>query len=176
MPVIDLRLKFGMSKTVMDIDTCVIITEVDLRHDGKDNSAEELAVVGTLADSVQEVVEIPPDDIAPPPRLGAAISTRFIKGMAQQNNRFIIVLDIGAIFFHPGAARPGQSRTGIRAADNAYGTFPYRGLNRMTRIPRILPGAQNNLHRAPAASPQVQLWRARPYAFELQMFNILCSQ
>ncbi len=97
-PVIDLRLKFGMSKTVMDIDTCVIITEVDLRHDSKDNSAEELAVVGTLADSVQEVVEIPPDDIAPPPRLGAAISTRFIKGMAQQNNRFIIVLDIDAIF------------------------------------------------------------------------------
>lgn len=95
-PVIDLRLKFGMSRTEMGIDTCVIITEVSL--DAAGSAQAEQAVVGALADSVQEVIELTPENIAPAPRLGAAIDTRFIRGMAQQNDRFIIVLDIDAIF------------------------------------------------------------------------------
>lgn len=98
-PVIDLRLKFGMSRTEMGIDTCVIITEVSLDAVGGGTAAQtEHAVVGALADSVQEVIELTPENIAPAPRLGAAIDTRFIRGMAQQNDRFIIVLDIDAIF------------------------------------------------------------------------------
>jgi purine-binding chemotaxis protein CheW len=98
-PVIDLRLKFGMSRTEMDIDTCVIITEVSLDAVGGGVAEQaEPAVVGALADSVQEVIELTPDNIAPAPRLGAAIDTRFIRGMAQQNDRFIIVLEIDDVF------------------------------------------------------------------------------
>ncbi len=98
-PVIDLRLKFGMSRTEMGIDTCVIITEVNLDAVGGGAAAQaEHAVVGALADSVQEVIELTPENIAPAPRLGAAIDTRFIRGMAQQNERFIIVLEIDDVF------------------------------------------------------------------------------
>ncbi len=98
-PVIDLRLKFGMSRTEMRIDTCVIITEVSLETSrGGVPIQAAPAVVGALADSVQEVIELTPENIAPTPRLGAAIDTRFIRGMARQNERFIIVLDIDAVF------------------------------------------------------------------------------
>lgn len=89
-PVVDLRLKFGMSKTTMTVNTCVIITEVQIEGDA--------AVVGALADSVQEVVEIPPSQIDPPPRMGASIDTRFIRGMGKRNDQFIIILDINQVF------------------------------------------------------------------------------
>src|SRR5512134_1658617 len=61
-PVVDLRLKFGLSRTESTIDTCVIITEVE--------SGAEKTVLGALADSVQEVIELEPRNIEPPPRMG----------------------------------------------------------------------------------------------------------
>ena len=59
-PVVDLRLKFGMTETSKTVNTCVIITEVSL--DG------ETTVLGALADSVQEVHEFEPDQIEPAPK------------------------------------------------------------------------------------------------------------
>jgi purine-binding chemotaxis protein CheW len=89
-PVVDLRLKFGMSRSEMTVNTCVIITEVEMEG--------ERAILGALADSVQEVVEMPPSQIDPAPRMGAAIDVQFIKGMGKRNDRFIIILDIDRVF------------------------------------------------------------------------------
>ncbi len=89
-PVVDLRLKFGMSRTEMNVNTCIIITEVSL--------GEENAVVGALADSVQEVLEIEPNQIDPPPKMGTAINVKFIKGMGKRHERFIMILDINQLF------------------------------------------------------------------------------
>lgn len=89
-PVVDLRLKFGMPRTEFGTDTCVIITEVLI--------AGSRSVVGILADSVQEVLEIKSEDIKPTPTLGMAIDTRFIKGMSRQDDKFIIILDTDTIF------------------------------------------------------------------------------
>jgi purine-binding chemotaxis protein CheW len=89
-PVVDLRLKFGMSATAMTVNTCVIITEIAL-----DN---EHVVIGALADSVQEVVEIEPGQIDPPPRMGTAINAKFIHGMGKRNERFIMILNIDQVF------------------------------------------------------------------------------
>jgi purine-binding chemotaxis protein CheW len=89
-PVVDLRLKFGMGRTEKTVDTCIIITEVDL--DG------EKLVVGALADSVQEVVEIVPEAIEPAPRMGTSIRSEFIRGMGRHGERFIIVLDASRVF------------------------------------------------------------------------------
>jgi purine-binding chemotaxis protein CheW len=90
LPVVDLRLKFGMSKTEMTVETCVIVTEV--------RSDEETMELGALADAVQEVVELPPDQIDPPPRMGAAVDVAFIKGMGKIGEQFVIVLDVERIF------------------------------------------------------------------------------
>ncbi|MBI5885267.1 MAG: chemotaxis protein CheW, partial [Deltaproteobacteria bacterium] len=56
------------------------------------------AVIGALADSVQEVVDLDPGQIEPPPRIGTRLKTEFIKGMGKRDDRFIIILDIDKIF------------------------------------------------------------------------------
>jgi len=89
-PVVDLRLKFGMSRTERTINTCVIITEVNL--DG------ESTVIGALADGVQEVLDLEPDQIVPPPRVGLRLDTSAIRGMGKHGEAFIIILDIDRVF------------------------------------------------------------------------------
>ncbi len=89
-PVLDLRLKFGMSKTEQSVDTCIIVLEITLE--------EEITILGALADSVQEVIELEPDQIEPAPRIGGRIRTDFIKGMGKRGNTFIMILDIDKVF------------------------------------------------------------------------------
>lgn len=89
-PVVDLRLKFGMSRTERTVDTCIVIVEVNL--DG------ESTVLGALADSVQEVLDLEAEQIQPPPRLGMRLKTEFIRGMGRRDDRFIIILDIDQVF------------------------------------------------------------------------------
>jgi purine-binding chemotaxis protein CheW len=89
-PVVDMRLKFGLSKTETTVNTCIIIVEIEL--DG------EITVLGALVDSVQEVMELDPGQIEPPPRIGARLNTKFIKGMGKREDEFIIILDIDKVF------------------------------------------------------------------------------
>lgn len=89
-PVLDMRLKFGMSRTEKTVNTCIIIVEITI--DG------ERVVLGALADSVQEVIELEPGNIEPPPRIGTRLKTDFIKGMGKRDDQFIIILDIDRVF------------------------------------------------------------------------------
>jgi purine-binding chemotaxis protein CheW len=89
-PVVDLRLKFGMTKTEKTVNTCVIISEVVV-----DN---EITILGALADSVQEVMDLEPGQIEPAPKIGLRLKAEFIKGMGKQNESFIIILDIDKVF------------------------------------------------------------------------------
>lgn len=89
-PVIDLRLNFGMTCTEQTVNTCIIVVEVNL-----DN---ELIVLGVLADSVQEVVEMEPENIEPAPHIGTKLNTDFIKGMGKINDNFVMILDIDKVF------------------------------------------------------------------------------
>ena len=89
-PVVDLRLKFGLPKAATTVNSCIIIVEISL--DG------ETTVLGALADSVQEVLELDPGQIEPPPKIGTRLKTEFIKGMGKQEERFIILLDVDRVF------------------------------------------------------------------------------
>jgi purine-binding chemotaxis protein CheW len=89
-PVVDMRLKFGMSRTETTVNTCIIIVEIELEG--------ETTVLGALADSVQEVLELPPDQIEPPPKIGTRLKTQFIKGMGHHGAQFIIILEIDKVF------------------------------------------------------------------------------
>lgn len=88
--VVDMRLKLGKTRTETTVNTCVIIVEIEL--DG------EVTVLGALADSVQEVMDLDQDQIEPPPRIGARLNTKFIKGMGKRDSGFIIILDIDKVF------------------------------------------------------------------------------
>jgi len=89
-PVVDMRLKFAMTRTETTVHTCIIIVEIEI--DG------ENTVLGALVDSVQEVMDLDPDQIEPAPRIGTRLNTKFIKGMGKRDNHFIIILDIDKIF------------------------------------------------------------------------------
>ena len=89
-PVIDMRLKFGMTQTEKTVNTCVIIVEV--------NVGGESTVLGAMADSVQEVFELEANDIEPAPKIGTRLNTDFIKGMGKRDDEFIIILDIDSVF------------------------------------------------------------------------------
>jgi purine-binding chemotaxis protein CheW len=89
-PVVDLRLKFGMARTESSVNTCIIITEVTVDND--------TTILGALADSVQEVLDLEPGNIAPAPKIGTKLKTEFIKGMGRRDDRFIIILDIDKVF------------------------------------------------------------------------------
>jgi len=89
-PVVDLRLKFGMTKTEQLVNTCIIVIEIGLD--------DETTVLGALADSVQEVIELEPAQIEPPPKIGTRLKTEFIKGIGKRENEFIMILDIDKVF------------------------------------------------------------------------------
>ena len=89
-PVVDLRLCFEMSKTESTRNTCIVVVEVLL-----DN---ESTVIGALTDSVEEVIDLEPDQIQPAPRIGTQIRTDFIKGMGKRDTQFIMILDIDRVF------------------------------------------------------------------------------
>ena len=89
-PVVDMRLKFGLEETDWTVNTCIIIVEVEL-----DN---ETTILGALADSVQEVMELGPEQIEPAPKIGTRLKTEFIKGMGKVAEKFVILLNIDRVF------------------------------------------------------------------------------
>lgn len=102
-PVIDLKLKFGLGETGKTLDTAVIVMEIQME--------DEQVIVGVLSDSVQEVIEILPEHIDPAPKLGTNLHSDFIYGMGKKEEEFLIVLDIDKVFTHEElqTAFPGQS-------------------------------------------------------------------
>lgn len=112
-PVVDLRSKFGMPATEPTVNTCIIITEI-----AQDGASMQ---IGALADSVQEVLELGPETIDPPPRMGTSIDTDFIRGMGKHDDQFIIILDIDRVFSieELSAAAMGQGRPPARESATA---------------------------------------------------------
>ena len=89
-PVVDMRLKLGLTMTVKTVDTCVVISEVAV--DG------ERTVLGALVDSVQEVIDLDSGNVAPPPHLGSRIDASVIRGMGKREDQFIMILDLDRVF------------------------------------------------------------------------------
>ena len=83
-PVIDMRLRFGLTEAKYDDETCIIVVNV----------ARE---IGVIVDTVEEVVDIGEDQIEPPPMVGSQVDTRFILGMGKVGERVNILLDIDRI-------------------------------------------------------------------------------
>ncbi len=89
-PVVDLRLRFGLAPGADTVNTRIIVMELEL--DG------ESTVLGGIADSVHEVIELEPANINHPPRIAMRWRTEFIEGMGRRGDDFIIILDVNAVF------------------------------------------------------------------------------
>jgi purine-binding chemotaxis protein CheW len=89
-PVIDLRLCFEMEQIQKTLKTCIVVMEMKIEA--------ESAIIGVLTDSVEEVVDLEPEQIQPAPRMGTRFRTDFIKGMGTRDAQFILILDIDRVF------------------------------------------------------------------------------
>ena len=89
-PVVDLRRKFGLPPTEDTVNTRIVVLELHL--DG------ETTVVGGIADSVHNVIELEAGEINEPPRLAMRWRSDVICGMGRRDDQFIIILDIDKIF------------------------------------------------------------------------------
>lgn len=84
-PVVDLRLKFGMPEAEYTKETCTIVVDIENR------------LMGIVVDTVSEVLDISAKDIEPTPSLGSTIKTDFILGMGKVKGKVKILLDIDKV-------------------------------------------------------------------------------
>ncbi len=89
-PIVDLRQQFSMAAKQPDVDTCIIIIEIEIEA--------TLTVLGVLADAVQEVIELRPDQLEKAPSLGTRVQFEFIEAMGKVDDHFVIVLDMQQVF------------------------------------------------------------------------------
>lgn len=88
-PVMDLQARLGRPAAVVGRRTCIVIVEV--------GDGEDALTVGIVVDAVSEVLEIPPEDVEPPPSFGARVAAEFIAGMGKVRGRFVILLDVARV-------------------------------------------------------------------------------
>jgi purine-binding chemotaxis protein CheW len=88
-PIIDLRLKFGIAEKTYNDRTCIIVIEID--------ATETHRLVGIAVDSVSEVVNIQKGEIEPPPEYDAQIEGNFLSALGKMKDKVIMILDIERI-------------------------------------------------------------------------------
>ncbi len=86
-PVVDLAVRFGRAPTEIARRTCIVIIEIEAQP-------EQTQVIGVIVDAVNEVLDIPAQDIEPPPSFGARIRSDFIEGMGKVAGKFVILLNL----------------------------------------------------------------------------------
>ena len=84
-PVIDLRLKFGMESLGDTQETCIIVVDLD-----------DL-LMGVVVDRVSEVLDIPEEDIEDTPDFGIEVNTDFVLGVGKSKGKVVMLLDIGRV-------------------------------------------------------------------------------
>jgi purine-binding chemotaxis protein CheW len=88
-PIIDLRLRFGMKPMEYTDRTCIIVVEI--------NAQDVTIQIGAIVDTVSEVLNIKAEDIEDTPAFGMSLDTEYILGMAKVSGGVKILLDIDRV-------------------------------------------------------------------------------
>jgi len=88
-PVVDLRLRFGMEAIDYTERTCIIVVEIE--------GVSGTVMIGIVVDAVSEVLNINGDEIEDTPTFGAKLDTNYILGMAKMEGGVKILLDIDQV-------------------------------------------------------------------------------
>ncbi len=86
-PVMDVRARFNLPAREYDERTCIVVVQLNTTS------------VGLVVDKVNEVADIPPQDIEPPPRATAGGSSEYIEGMGKMGDRVKILLNVGKLLY-----------------------------------------------------------------------------
>ncbi len=106
-PVIDLGLRLGLPEIEFTVNSCIMIMEILVGDE------QVPVLMGGMTDQVKTVLEIAPENIEPPPRMGINISTDFIMGMGREEEKFLIILDIDKVLTTEGESLLEDQRTGV---------------------------------------------------------------
>ena len=90
LPVIDTRIRFGLSATEFTDRTCIVVIDLEIDGDG--------IMVGILVDSVEAVYDLDENMIQPPPKLGKNEIAEFITGITRHDDSFIMILGLAKLF------------------------------------------------------------------------------
>jgi purine-binding chemotaxis protein CheW len=88
-PVVDLTVRFGLEARPVTKTTCIVIVEVE-----QDN---ERAVMGVIADAVNQVIDLTPKDIEEPPAFGTRVRLEYLFGMGKLGKKFALILNIDSV-------------------------------------------------------------------------------
>lgn len=88
-PVVDMRIKFGMEDCPVTRTTCILIVEGD--WDG------QATLMGVIADAVSQVMDISPESVQEVPSFGTRVKVDYLQGMAQLGKKFVLLLDIDKV-------------------------------------------------------------------------------
>ena len=89
-PVIDLRIKFGMAAAEATDTTRIMVLEVV--------SGSQPLVIGALTDRVIEVTALDAGEVGPPPEIGTRWRSDIIRGIGRRHGKFVIVLNLNKVF------------------------------------------------------------------------------
>lgn len=89
-PLVDTRIKFGMSKTEINASTCILVITI--------HSEGETIKLGALVDTVNEVIKYNSKELMNLPSIGKQNKTEFLNGVLKINDRFVLLLNADKIF------------------------------------------------------------------------------
>jgi purine-binding chemotaxis protein CheW len=88
-PVVDLASRFALSERGVTKTTCIVILEIE--------HGSERTVMGVIADAVNQVIELAPNDIEEPPAFGAGVRLDYLLGMGKLAKKFALILNIDKV-------------------------------------------------------------------------------
>lgn len=88
-PVVDLAVRFGLAPSPITKWSCIVMVEVKVQ--------DESSVVGLLADSVSQLIELPPSEIEAPPSFGTRAAPGFLEGMGRSGQKFVLLLHLDRV-------------------------------------------------------------------------------
>jgi purine-binding chemotaxis protein CheW len=105
-PVVDLAVEFAQPAAAPTRFSCIVVVEINVEG--------EPTVMGLMVDAVNQTIELSPDDIEPVPNFGTRAPCEHLVGMAKQDSKFVLLLDIDRVLsaLHTTTLAASQLRAG----------------------------------------------------------------
>ena len=88
-PVVDLAVRFGLEERPVTKTTCIVVVEIE--------QDSERTVMGVIADAVNQVIKLAPEDIEEPPAFGTRVRLEYLFGMGKLGKKFALILNIDSV-------------------------------------------------------------------------------
>lgn len=89
-PIIDLRMRFGLEKIDYGITTVVVVLKIVRENRER--------ILGLVVDAVSDVYDVPEEEVKEAPNFGTSIDVNFVRGLTTANEKMVIILNVDNLF------------------------------------------------------------------------------